>query len=188
MNKNQKGFTVIEILLVFVLIALIIGGFFLIHKAQYNLSHTVTDQEATVINEVNKGRREKIEVSVIAYTAQPECHQDDPASLIDAVKNKGTGLYVGIQHTFKTVTDPQNKPTNDKPTNIIMKTTKADYPLSLDEQNSYLGANRSLMIFNFVTTDKATALALTKTEATISYTINGHTYTPPTFMIENCTS
>lgn len=181
MKQNQKGFTIFEIILVIVFIALIVGGFFLVSSARHNFSHTVT---APSNNKASKG---KIEGSAIAYAGQSECHQDS-ADSPDTVRNKGTGLYVGVDQTFGTITDSNRNATDslNTPTNATLKTISNTYPLTFDTTNSYLGANRIALIFDFISTTKDMALSLTKTNATISYTIKSKSYTTPAFAIDDC--
>lgn len=185
MKRNQKGFTIIEVLLVVVLVALIAGGYFEVKKARHNLSNTVTNSKEAALNEAAKERKEKIKGSATAYTGQPECHQDTADS---PVKSKGIGIYVGIDQTFKTISDTTGNKVMEEnsPTNATFMTEKANYPLTLDAESSYIGANRSSMVFNFITLDKQLVQSLIKTKVTISYMIKNQSFVTPAFTIDDC--
>ncbi len=176
MHKNQKGFSVVEILLVLVLLGLIVGGFFLVTRAKHNLSHSVDYKPGTVSPSDEKVVYRGL---AIAYAGQTTC-EDVPAA----------GLTPELSFPFTTgkytVAQGDKLASDNKPTSVVMKTAKGDYPLVIDTAKSLVINHGIFWEFDLVPLDKDTALALTKTKATITYEIKGQSLNTAPFIIDTC--
>ncbi len=168
-KKNQDGFSLVELLLVFVLIALIAGGFFVIRKAKHNLSSTVNYQPTSSANINNE------KVSYKGYANAQACQ--DPSGLTSELSATLKSNYPSAE--FNTLANTY------KPTEASLKAKGIVYPLVIDADASAVGSAQIHWVFKLIPIDKTMATKLVNTRATISYKANGKSFTSAYFVIDD---